>query len=267
MATLNQVRANQANALKSTGPRTPLGKWIASTNAVRHGVFAKHLLLPGEDPAELSTLKGEMLQRLNPRDGLELRLVERVTVALWKLQRLQRAEQALHTSAMIKFERPADPYLHERCGMGAGDVPTVEQVRMTMSAKQIEELERLQSYEYRLENSINRTLRQLAKLQKDAPVDKLSDYAQATLAAEIAAQQKMASEADGSGDLAELTQQSVDECESAAEAETADPPPRHANLRSKPIPTVKELLALTNEVLGPVDLPLSRRPSVAPRAA
>ena len=34
MATERQVEANRRNALKSTGPKTPTGKGIASKNAV-----------------------------------------------------------------------------------------------------------------------------------------------------------------------------------------------------------------------------------------
>ncbi|MFO0284080.1 MAG: hypothetical protein ACK532_19430, partial [Acidobacteriota bacterium] len=55
MATLNQnstpkkrnkhlstadLAANRANALKSTGPRSPQGKIIAASNALKHGIFS-----------------------------------------------------------------------------------------------------------------------------------------------------------------------------------------------------------------------------------
>jgi hypothetical protein len=38
MATEKQIRANRANAQRSTGPRTAAGKLISSRNAYRHGL-------------------------------------------------------------------------------------------------------------------------------------------------------------------------------------------------------------------------------------
>ncbi len=38
MATAAQIAANQANAQKSTGPKTPPGKAASSRNATKHGL-------------------------------------------------------------------------------------------------------------------------------------------------------------------------------------------------------------------------------------
>jgi hypothetical protein len=48
MATERQIRANRANAQRSTGPRTAAGKLKSSRNAYRHG-------LPGSVPLDLPT--------------------------------------------------------------------------------------------------------------------------------------------------------------------------------------------------------------------
>jgi hypothetical protein len=45
MATEKQIAANRANALQSTGPRTPDGKAIARRNALDHGLTAEQLML------------------------------------------------------------------------------------------------------------------------------------------------------------------------------------------------------------------------------
>jgi len=56
MATPAQITANRANAQKSTGPRTGAGKSASRFNALRHGLDAKSVIIPGEDPAEYDAL-------------------------------------------------------------------------------------------------------------------------------------------------------------------------------------------------------------------
>lgn len=41
-----QLEANRSNALKSTGPKTELGKSIASKNSTTHGLLSKHVPAP-----------------------------------------------------------------------------------------------------------------------------------------------------------------------------------------------------------------------------
>jgi hypothetical protein len=52
MATPAQIIANQANAQRSTGPRTVEGKQASSANATSHGLTSRSTVLPGEDPEE-----------------------------------------------------------------------------------------------------------------------------------------------------------------------------------------------------------------------
>ena len=48
MSTPAQIQANQQNSLKSTGPKTAVGKLIASRNSTRHGLYSTTVLLPDE---------------------------------------------------------------------------------------------------------------------------------------------------------------------------------------------------------------------------
>jgi len=52
-ASMSEARniANINNAQHSTGPRTEEGKAASSLNSLKHGLTAKTVLLPGEDPA------------------------------------------------------------------------------------------------------------------------------------------------------------------------------------------------------------------------
>ena len=52
-----QISANQANAQKSTGPLSIEGKQKIASNALKHGLFSKNLLLTDEDPCLLSTFR------------------------------------------------------------------------------------------------------------------------------------------------------------------------------------------------------------------
>lgn len=95
MSTTEQrLAANRANAMLSTGPVTEAGKAVASRNAIRHGLLSTRLLLDDEDPADFETLVSELCRSLGPVGTIELALVERIAVTLWRQRRLVRAETA-----------------------------------------------------------------------------------------------------------------------------------------------------------------------------
>ncbi|HWE39682.1 MAG TPA: hypothetical protein VG406_24245 [Isosphaeraceae bacterium] len=52
-----QLAARRANALLSTGPRTPEGKAVASMNAVTHGLCTTVAVLPGESVEEFQATR------------------------------------------------------------------------------------------------------------------------------------------------------------------------------------------------------------------
>ncbi len=89
-----QAAANRANALKSTGPVTANGKAAVSLNAVRHGLLSAKLFLDDEDPTEFDALQCDLQRSLNPVGALELALVERIAVTMWRQCRLVAAETA-----------------------------------------------------------------------------------------------------------------------------------------------------------------------------
>jgi hypothetical protein len=94
MSTTAQIEANRLNAQSSTGPTSSEGKAKSSLNALSHGFYSKHLLLPDEDPAELELLRSSLIESYQPEDGAELLLVERIISSQWKLQRLNKLEAA-----------------------------------------------------------------------------------------------------------------------------------------------------------------------------
>ena len=94
MTTAKQANANQANSQKSTGATTSSGKLAVSGNAIKHGLLSGKLILKGEAQGDYQALLDGLIQSLKPSGALELILVEKVAVAIWKQRRLVTAESA-----------------------------------------------------------------------------------------------------------------------------------------------------------------------------
>ena len=94
MATEAQMRANQENAQKSTGPTSIEGKKKSSMNAVTHGIFSNIAILPGEDKTFMQNLRENILATYQPQDAMERCLVDRIYIAIVRQVRLCEAEAA-----------------------------------------------------------------------------------------------------------------------------------------------------------------------------
>lgn len=62
--------------------------------AIKHGIFAQQLLLSDENPEDYQFLLDGLQTELKPVGTLELSLVERIAVSLWRQRRLIRSETA-----------------------------------------------------------------------------------------------------------------------------------------------------------------------------
>ena len=100
-----KIAAAIQNAQHSTGPRTEEGKRRSRANALKHGMTAKTVLLPEEDPAEFKQLMVGWFESVRPQDKLEASLVERGAYSLWQLERANRSEAA---QLWLKADRHAD---------------------------------------------------------------------------------------------------------------------------------------------------------------
>ena len=96
MSTKRQIKANQRNALVSTGPITPEGKALVSQNAVKHGIFARDLIITSgdgkEDEQEYNELLDGLIVSLAPSGQMECLLVEKIAADYWRLRRVLRFE-------------------------------------------------------------------------------------------------------------------------------------------------------------------------------
>jgi len=93
-----QLEANRKNA-KRGGVKTAGGKAIAKYNALKHGLLAKEAVVTvgegAEDPAQFEALSEDLKDQLRPEGTLEEMLVEKITVAYWRLRRAHRYEVGL----------------------------------------------------------------------------------------------------------------------------------------------------------------------------
>jgi hypothetical protein len=133
MATLKQFEANRRNSQKSTGPKTPEGKSAVSMNALRHGLRARTVVLPGEDPTEFHQLCNDLEGEWTPQSRTEQFYVEQMAVSQWKLTRMEVVEVNIFKDADAK--------------------------------SQLSMLDRLWQAECRLERSYSRAQRELERLQ------------------------------------------------------------------------------------------------------
>lgn len=96
MSTERQTRANRANAQHSTGPRTTVGKQRVASNALKHGLTGKQIVLPNENPHEFDAFRCSLWRDLNPHSAMEEILAERITADAWRLRRVPTLEAALY---------------------------------------------------------------------------------------------------------------------------------------------------------------------------
>jgi hypothetical protein len=151
MSTDKQIAANRENASKSHGPVTEAGKAAVRLNALKHGLRARQLVLPGESQEEFDQLCQDLESEWQPQTPTERICLENMVAAQWKLVRAESQETFLHSL-------PADD-------------PRTKQ------------LDTILLFQDRFQRAFERALRDLQKLQKDS-------RAATKLAAEEAAARK-----------------------------------------------------------------------------
>ncbi len=107
---------------RGTGPRTIQGKNKSKQNAVKHGIFSKVLLFPGESPAEFESLLNGLRDDLQPVGTLEINIVDEIAILQWRKRRLLIAEGAEIQKGRVFLELDQER-AHE--AMGASIIDSV----------------------------------------------------------------------------------------------------------------------------------------------
>ena len=98
------VPRREVNALKCTGPRTSEGKAVSSRNALKHGLTATQVVIPGENQADFDQLLADLTADRKPEGELEIQLVGEIAACTWRLARARSREaQLLETQGGLFF--------------------------------------------------------------------------------------------------------------------------------------------------------------------
>jgi hypothetical protein len=88
---------------RSTGPRTAAGKRRVRRNPLKHGIFAEIVLTGGEFDVALETfddMVGELRESIRPTNSLQVVLVDKLAITLFRLSRVYQADsQVAHSSS------------------------------------------------------------------------------------------------------------------------------------------------------------------------
>ena len=174
MATKSQIKANQENAQKSTGPKTDEGKAAVSQSAVKHGLFAE-TVIKGENEADYEAFHDKILAELVPVGMVEFVLAERIVSLWWRLRRADCIQnQAIDVMIARDEPSPLSKRMHnwlpkdlqeiDYDTRGAGpELVLGRSVIKDFSNSRV--LERLMLYERRIENSVIKIMKELKRCQ------------------------------------------------------------------------------------------------------
>jgi hypothetical protein len=110
--TEKKIAANRQNAKRSTGPRTKRGKDTSRFNAVKAGLFAKHIVIPLCDgdgsERDFNRLLGDLRRAYQPKGPCEEFWVAQIAACMWKFLRVGLAESGSVRSTLL-IEKPPRP--------------------------------------------------------------------------------------------------------------------------------------------------------------
>ena len=148
-----KLAANRANSLKSTGPKTPGGKAQSRYNALKHGLYGRDVVLPGEDRAEYDAMVAELRDEFRPHGRYENTLVKRMADIWWRLGR----------SAAIEAGLLNPSWDGSVAGASTDGGPLVDTFRVAMD--ETATLDQLGRYEARLERAFHHCVLMLERRQ------------------------------------------------------------------------------------------------------
>jgi hypothetical protein len=91
----SRAQTARQNGAKSRGPKTPEGKRRVSKNGLRHGIYSRDLILPGESTKDYLALHAALESEFVPETETERDLIAVMAHARWRSLRTWCAEKTL----------------------------------------------------------------------------------------------------------------------------------------------------------------------------
>ena len=161
-----RIRANQLNSLKSTGPRTEVGKARSRGNAVKHGLTGEGVTLPAEDAEEVERLQRSFEAELKPSGDLGRTLVRRMALMSVRMDRCVLQESASLSDRVRQAEADFDVEWPEVEGQ---DDPHRERMRVEAANRAMFDPSReatlARKYEAAAERCFFRSLKELRQVE------------------------------------------------------------------------------------------------------
>lgn len=150
-----KIEASRTNGRQSRGPVTAEGKAASAQNAIKHGLCAERLVVPGECPEEFADFRGRLWDDLHPCGAVEEALAERIVGAFWRLRRSVRIEAEILDR--VGESRRMKDFAHFRI--------SERQLGWAFEAANPATLDRLGRYETRLERSLARAIHEFQRVR------------------------------------------------------------------------------------------------------
>lgn len=165
MATESQIRANQQNAQRSTGPKTEQGKEHSRTNALKHGLTGAGIVLPLADAVEVERRAVAFARELDARGEVENALSRRAALNSVRMER--GADQ--QTAAMAARIRLVETNFVAPEGVDAAEAAKLKAETIARAMfDPSREATLARQYEAAAERGFLRAIRELRQLQKQA---------------------------------------------------------------------------------------------------
>jgi hypothetical protein len=152
-----RLAANRANALKSTGAKTPQGKLNSARKVKDHHTLARVVLVEGESHSYFDRLLEELEAQFQPATFIEQDLVETMAVSRWRMRRGWAVE-----SAAINHQQRTQP---------EADVCETNATRTMRAMRQLGEnggyLDALDRHETHLDREFHRALNRLLLIRAE----------------------------------------------------------------------------------------------------
>jgi hypothetical protein len=163
-APLRPIASGQA---RSTGPRTEQGKSRAALNAVKWGLGARNVLLPGEDSVVYEQRLDALFQSLAPKNEGEAQLVAVIGDLLWRLERAAKIERGLMLGRIEEVLAQTDAFA---CGQKTAEA--IQKVGSALTLWEVEPIPTSRNDEYdRRYRAMMDAVCDLGEKLPDSPLD------------------------------------------------------------------------------------------------